>query len=305
VSIDITRQLARFALQSRIEQIPAHVRHEATRAFVNWIGSPIGACRHDTTERALAAFAPFSGKPEARLLGRGGKLDIFNAALVNCVASGVYDYDDTHLCEHQSISGGAFLNAFALGIEVQCRLANALAVAPAKCDNAWFLTGITGGVGAAIATGRVIGLDEQQMIWAIGIAAMRAAGPRETHGSMAKNLVPAWAAQEGMQAAFLAQRGCTTSDAPLEGPRGLGHLYASAVHWPALIDGLGANWELLNNAYKPFPSGIVMHAAITGAVEIAREYRPDPAEIERVDLIVHPMCRRHVQRLSLGRGGVA
>jgi 2-methylcitrate dehydratase PrpD len=304
---DYTRQLARFAVYSRPGDVPSTIRHEGTRALVNWIGLPINACRHDTTERAIAAFAEFSGPRQASLLGRSEKLDIFKAAFINCVASCIADYDDTHLAtvihptgpvastllalaEHRKTGGSDFLHALILGIEVQCRLARALAIAPAKCDAAWFLTGITGGIGSAIAAGRLLGLSEQQMVWAIGLAAARASGTRETHGTMGKNLVPAWTAEEGLKSAFLARQDFTTSDSILEGSRGLGHLYARETNFPALVAGLGEHWELTQNAYKPFPSGIVMHGAITGALEIAQEWRPDPVAIRRVELEVHPWC---------------
>ncbi len=302
-----TRQLARFAVHSRPGDVPSKIRHEGTRALVNWIGLPINACRHDTTERAIAAFAEFSGPRQASLLGRSEKLDIFKAAFINCIASCIADYDDTHLAtvihptgpiastllalaEHRKTAGSDFLHALILGIEAQCRLARALAIPPAKCDAAWFLTGITGGIGAAIAAGRLLDLNEQQMVWAIGVAATRASGTRETHGTMGKNLVPAWTAEEGLQSAFLARQDFTTSDRILEGPRGLGHLYARETNFPALVAGLGEHWELTQNAYKPFPSGIVMHGAITGALEIAQEWRPDPDAIRRVELEVHPWC---------------
>ena len=277
----VTRRLARFAVESVPEDLPENVAKEAARALVNWIGSPIRACRHETTQSVIEAFDEFSGPREASVLGREEKLDIFTAALVNCVSSGVFDYDDTHIAtvihptgpiassllalgERRTMRGADFLHALTLGIEVQCRLANALAAPPAQCDPAWFLTGLTGGIGAAIAVGRILGLNERQMVWAIGIAAMRAAGPRETHGTMAKNLVPAWAAQAGMQAALLARRGFTTSETPIEGPRGLGYLYATQPHWPALVEGLGERWEMLQNTYKPYPCGIVIHPALTG-----------------------------------------
>ena len=304
---DVTRQLARFVVNAQLRDVPASVRAEGVRALVDWIGGAIGACRQPIVDSAFAALGKFSGKPQASLLGRDEKLDIFSAALINCIASGVYDYDDTHLptvihptgpvaaallalCEYKAISGSEFLHALILGIEAQCRLASALAEPPAECDGAWFLTGVTGGVGAAVATGRVLGLTEQQMIWAIGIAAARASGTRATHATMAKNLVPAWAAEEGMKAAFLAGRDFTAADDSLEGPRGLGHLYARKTNFAALVDGLGKSWDLERNAYKPFPAGIVTHGAITGALELAQIHRMQQDDIERVELVVHPLC---------------
>ena len=299
-----TRALARFIVRSRWDALPEAVRHEAARALVNWIGCPIWGSRDAAVERALTALDPFSGPREAALLGRGERLDPMKAALLNGIASGISDYDDTHLAtvihptgpaacallalvERHRVSGAEFLHALALGIEVQCRVANALAP---KASGAWFLTGVTGGIGAAAAAGRVLGLDEERMLWALGLAASRAAGSRETHGTMAKHLVAGCAAEEGLFAAVLAQQGFAAPEAPLEGKRGLGSLVAPGADFAAMTAGLGSSFELMRNAYKPFPSGIVTHAAITAALEIARADAPDPAMIAAVRLAVHPMC---------------
>ena len=90
--------------------------------------------------------------------------------------------------------------------------------------------------------------------------------------------------------AFLAQQGFGAPEAPIEGRRGLGALVAPGADFAALTDGLGTSFELMRNAYKPFPSGIVTHAAITAALELAREAAPDPDAIAAVRLAVHPMC---------------
>src|SRR6185437_5220307 len=174
-----TRDLARFVIRSRWEALPQAVRHEALRALVNWIGCPIWGSRDEAVARALAALDPFSGPREAALLGRAERLDPFKAALLNGIASAISDYDDTHLAtvihptgpaacallalaERHRIAGAEFLHALALGIEVQCRVAGALAP---LASGAWFMTGVAGGIGAAVAAGRVLGLDEDRMRW--------------------------------------------------------------------------------------------------------------------------------------------
>ncbi len=299
-----TRDLARFITRSRWETLPQPVRHEATRALVNWIGCPIWGSRDEAVTRALAALDPFSGPREAALLGRAERLDPMKAALVNGIASGISDYDDTHLAtvihptgpaacallalvERHRVTGAQFLHALALGIEVQCRVATALAP---KASGAWFMTGVTGGIGAAVAAGLVLGLDEERMVWAMALAASRAAGSRETHGTMAKHLVAGCAAEEGLFGAFLAQQGFAAPEAPIEGKRGLGALVAPGADFSALTEGLGTSFELMRNAYKPFPSGIVTHAAITAALELAREAAFDADAIAAARLAVHPMC---------------
>jgi 2-methylcitrate dehydratase PrpD len=302
-----TQTIADFAATSRAPDLPAEIRRQGVRSLVNWIGNPISACHFDTVERVVAAQAELSSPGDVRLLGRGDRVDMVAAAFINCVSSSIYDFDDAHLAtvihptgpvasallalgERRVISGDEFIHALVLGIEIQCRLANALAVAPASIAEGWFLTGLTGPVGTAAAVGRVLGLDQRQMSAAIGIAAARAAGTRETHGTMAKNFIPAWGSEAGLQAAFLARRGITSPDESLEGPRGLGAMYANAVNFSALVDELGERWDLVDNAFKPYPSGIVTHGAITAAEELERPAGFDARDIDRVDLIVHPQC---------------
>jgi 2-methylcitrate dehydratase PrpD len=304
---DYTRAIARFAVNAAAADLPPEIRRLGVRSLVNWIGNPIGACHFDTVERVIAGEADSPAGGAARLLGRGDRVGTVAAAFINCVASSIYDFDDAHLAtvihptgpvaaallalsERQRITGEQFLSALVIGIELQCRLANTLAVPPGEIDEGWFLTGITGPVGTAAAVGRVLGLDEQQLIWAIGIAAARAAGTRETHGSMAKNLIPAWGAEAGLRAALLARHGVSSSERPLEGPRGVAAMFARRADLAALTDGLGDRWDLVDNAFKPYPSGIVTHGAITAAEELAQQPGFDVTGIDRVELTVHPQC---------------
>jgi 2-methylcitrate dehydratase PrpD len=301
-----SRALARYVATARWEELPPAVRNEAARALVNWIGCPIWGSRDAAMTRALAALGPFSGPREAALLGRAERVDPMIAALLNGIAASVADYDDTHLdtvihptgpaacallalAERHPMSGSDFLASLALGIEAQCRVALVLAAPPARIKSGWYLSGLVGGIGAAVAAGRALGLDETRMLWAIGLAAARAAGMRETHGTMAKNLIAAVAA-DGLMAAFLAQHGLEAPETPIEGSRGLAALVSDGADVAALTAGLGTKFELLRNAYKPFPSGIVTHAAITGALELARAHAPVPDAIAAVRLRVHPLC---------------
>ena len=135
-----TLALARFVADSRFEDVPPAVIHEARRAVLNWVGCAIGASRHETVSRALAALAPFIGPAQATVLGRHERVDILHAALFNGMTSHTFDFDDTHLrtvihpagpvasailalSEYAPITGAEFLHAFVLGVEVACRLA--------------------------------------------------------------------------------------------------------------------------------------------------------------------------------------
>src|SRR3954468_6385133 len=137
-----TQALARFIAASTPADLPPKVTHEAKRAILNWIGCAVGASEHPTVENALAALLPFAGAEQATILGRHERTDILHAALMNGMTSHTFDFDDTHLrtvihpagpvasailalTEYTPRSGMDYLHAFALGVEVECRIGNA------------------------------------------------------------------------------------------------------------------------------------------------------------------------------------
>jgi 2-methylcitrate dehydratase PrpD len=300
---DVTRVFAEFLVRSRREDIPPAVRHEGKRALLNWLGCAIGAVRHETVERALAAVQPFAGAPQAALLGRSERLDILNASLLNGISSHVLDYDDTHARavhpsapvlpallaygEWQHVTGAALLHAFVLGVEAECRIG--LSVFPEHYDIGWHITGTAGVFGAAAAMGRLLGLDEQRMRWALGIAATQSSGLREMFGTMCKSLHPGHAARDGLTAALLAKQGFTSSERAIEAPRGYAHVTSTRFDPDVITQGLGERYELSQNMYKPYACGLVVHAAIDGCIQLKREHGLDIDDIESVHVTTSPL----------------
>src|SRR5215471_902096 len=94
---DVTRTLARWVVGARAEDLPAGVRREAARTFLNWVGCAVGGAHDPAVDIVVAAMSPFAGTGQATLLGRKERMDVMNAALVNGVSSHIFDYDDTHL----------------------------------------------------------------------------------------------------------------------------------------------------------------------------------------------------------------
>ena len=283
---EITRELAALAVHSRYLALPDVVQRETARAFLNWVGCVLGGCHDPVVEIAVAAAAEAGGSPQASVIGHRLKTDMASAAFVNCLSSSILAFDDTHLAtvthptgpvaaalfayaEKHSISGEEFANALALGIEIECRMSNVLLMPPAQSNLGFFITGLTGPIGAAAAVARLMKLDEDRMTWAIGLAAAQASGFRSTHGSMAGGFVPAHAARCGVSAAMLASKGFTCSDATLEGPKGFVEVFSVGADLNHAVEGFGRHFELLSNAYKPYPCGIVIHPAIDACLEIA------------------------------------
>lgn len=313
--MEVTRWLAKTVVDSSWNDMPDAVRKEATRSFFNWLGCAIGGVRHEASEASLALALKFTGPAQATALGTRHRLDIFHAAWVNGISSHVFDFDDTHLrtvihpsppiapavlalSEHTKTSGAEFVHAFALGIEVACRIGNA--VCPAHYNVGWHSTGTAGVFGAAVAVGKLLKLSERQMGWALGLAGTQASGLRENLNTMGKFLHPGHAARDGMTAAFLAQGGFTASDRILEAPRGFAHVLSQERNLDEITAGWGKRYELLFNTYKPYPCGVVLHPVIDACLDLIAKERIGADEIEKVHLKVNYLVlevtgKRHPQ----------
>jgi len=300
----VTHTLARYVTQAKYDELPEKVRQEGVRTLMNWVGVAIGGSHHATVDIAVSALTPFSGPAQASLFGRRERFDIMNAAFLNGVSSHIFDYDDTHLktiihpagpvasailayAEMHPVGGKDFLNALVLGVETECRIGNS--VYPNHYDVGWHITGTAGVFGAVTAVGKLMGLSEQQMVYAIGLAASQPVGLRESFGSMNKSFNPGRAASNGLFAAILASKNFTSSDQMIEAKRGWANTISTKQDYTEITDGLGQRYEAALNTYKPFACGIVMHPAIDAAIQLRSENKFTPDQIDRVELKVHPL----------------
>jgi 2-methylcitrate dehydratase PrpD len=302
--MSVTEALADYVVASRLEGIPRDVRDEAKRAIFNYLGCALGGSIEPALDVAIATLAPFSGPATASVLGRREQFDPLNAALMNGIGSHVHEYDDTlpknyihpsvpvasalfAYASANAVTGNDFVHAFILGFEAESRIGNA--VYPAHYSAGWHITSTTGVFGAAVAIGKLLGLTTKQMVWAFGLAATQAAGIREMFGSMAKSFQPGRAAQNGYTAALLGRADFTAGERALEGPRGFAAVTAAEYDLDKVTAALGTDFELRDNAYKPYACGLVVHPTIDGCSQIHREFRPAPEAIVGVRLRVAPL----------------
>lgn len=299
----ITAILARFVAAHPSRGWSDAVEHEAHRTLLNWLGCAVGAADHEATRAALAACRVLQPAPQAALLGRSERVDVASAALINGIASHVFDFDDTHLktiihpagpvapallalAELSGASGRQLIDALVLGVDVACRLGNL--VYPEHYDRGWHITGSTGMLGAAAGCARLLGLSETQTQMALGIAASQPVGLREQFGSMTKSLHPGAASRAGLMAALMAREGYTASPRALEAPRGWAQVVSTKCDWREATDGLGERFEISFNTYKPYACGIVVHPAIEACARL-REQGVAASDVEAIDLAVHPL----------------
>ncbi len=281
----------------------AEVDHEAHRTFMNWFGCAVGAAKHEATDAALAAVAMLQPAAQASVLGRKDKVDMANAALVNGITSHTFDFDDTHLktiihpagpvasavlalAEHIGASGRDLIDALVLGIDVSCRVGNAMY--PDHYDRGWHITGSTGTLGAAAACARLLKLDVQQTTMALGIAASQPVGMREQFGTMTKPFHPGGAARAGLMSALLASKGYTASLKALEAPRGMMQTISTKNDWTEITGELGQRFEISFNSYKPFACGIVIHPSIDACSQL-RAQGITPEQVDSIELRVHSL----------------
>ena len=314
---DVTSRLAEYVLTARLEDIPQDVRKEARRALVNYMGCALGGSRHEAIDITLAALGPFAGPASTAILGRTERSDPMLASLLNGISSHVHDFDDTTprnyihptspvasalfaYADNNRVSGADLELAFILGFEAVSRIGNA--TYPAHYDAGWHSTGSVGVFGAAIAVGKLLGLSQQQMVWAIGLAATQSSGLREMFGSMAKSFHPGRAAQSGYIAALLAQRNFSAGIHALEGPRGFAAVQSASYDLGKITNGLGTDFDLRVNAYKPFPCGIVVHPTIDACIQLRRKHDIDPQAIAAVRLRVAPLVKDLCDKRDIGTG---
>ena len=284
----LTAELAEVLARSRWDDVPAAVRREATRAVVNIAGCVV-AGRADPALGILRRTFPH------------------DEALLDAAAATAHDYDDTHLrtvihatppvagalfslARSRSVSGPQFLHALVLGMETTCRLGNA--VTPGHYERGWHITSTCGVFGATAAAGKILQLNEKQFVHAFGIAATQAAGLVEVLGSMARVLNAGFAARNGLAAALLAADGFEGPARPLEGLRGFLNVFGGRNDARELVEGWGKRWELTQVAYKPYPSGVVLHALIDACLEQREKIR----ESESIVVALNPLAVERTDR---------
>jgi 2-methylcitrate dehydratase PrpD len=298
-----TATLARSLVGLARRGLGPEVLATSGRSLLNVVGTAIGAARSDAVDAVLDYAASTGATGEVPVFGRAERLAPSLAALAFGVAAHYDDFDDTHLetVIHPgassmgallavgvpaNVDGTAALTAFALGIEGQLRIGSA--ISPSHYDLGWHITGTCGVLGSAITAGLLLGLDEEQLTSALGVAASMTVGVREGFGTMTKPYHPGRASANGVIAARYVAAGGDGPAGVLEASGGFVEALSDAVDWGRVTDGLGSRWELDDNTFKPYPCGIVSHPAIHAASRLHDRIGTSD-RIERVTVRCHPL----------------
>src|SRR5215831_1051174 len=303
-AVTLTKTLCTHLAAARFSDLSKAAQREARRGVLDWVGCALAGCRHKTIDTLLAVLQETGGRPQATVLGRDLRLGRLDAPLANGQMGHVLDFDDTHmggvvlhasspilpalfsLAERTPASGADLMLAYAVGFEAGIRSG---LTAPGHHKGGWHLTGTLGAIAAAVAGGKLIGLDAQRLTYAMGIAATQAAGMQQNRGTMCKSFHAGKAAQNGVLAALLAERGFDSTQEIIEGRRGFCRIYSDKATPERLTEGLGDKWLIETNGHKPYACGVVLHPLIDAVIAIRERDRIDPAQVSQIRLRVHPL----------------
>lgn len=291
-----TDRLATFVTETGFDDIPTDAVDEAKRAIRDYVGVALFGSQHAVGDRLTRYVDRSSPGDQATVIGRG-TASAAGAALANGGFGHAVDYDDTFesivihptsptfpaataAAELDGATGRGVLTGYIVGTEVAYRIGHA--TYPSHYDQGFHATGTIGVFGGAAAAGSVLDLSRAEVEHAFGIAASSASSLKKNFGSMTKPYHAGHAAEMGVRAAMLAGDGFTAGPAILEGPIGYGNVMTPAGDYDptAITEAVGTTWAIHDIGYKPYPSGVITHAAMEALrrIVIEEDLRPDGVE---------------------------
>lgn len=298
--MDAAIAFAQLATKLNYEDLPGPAIEVTKRDILDTLGTTLAGTKGEGAAELVDLARELGGKPESSIINCGIKVPSPMAAVVNGFIARSVDYDDTYeaavlhagatvisaafACAERrgSISGKEFITAVALGVDMICRMG--LAKQEGRSAG-WTGTPLYGYFGSALASARILGLNEEQTINALGIAYGQAAGTLQSvrERALTKNLDVGCAARGGVFSALAAQKGITGAHNSLEGDLGLFKVYHRGNYDPEqLTDELGERFEVANLSFKPYPCARPTHPFIDLALALSKEHKIRPEDVEEV-----------------------
>jgi 2-methylcitrate dehydratase PrpD len=302
----VSQSISDFIVRTTTKNIPAEVRESAKLHLLDGLATMLGGAKEKSAQLLCRHYSALGRKPEASVLGTKIRLGAEHAALINGVQGHVLDYDDaqlttlpsrpmgqqTHptspvlaaalaLAESQRANGAALLASYIVGVEVACRLGDA--IGPSHYLDGFHPTGTLGAFGAAAACAHLLKLKPVAIRRALGIAGTLSSGLRANRGTMAKGLNAGRAAENGLLAAKLAVNGFTASENIFDDPMGF---FSAACR--NKVDG---NLLQFGNPFffakpgvgiKLYPCAGVLHPALDLLLRLRKRYALAPDRIKSI-----------------------
>ena len=297
----VSESIAELTVQLKYEDLPKKAQVKAANLVLDLLGSMIGSKHVESSKIAAQVALEIGGPEDCTLIGYGQRIGAPSAAFGNAIQGYAFDFADDHnesnahpsvatipvslaLGEKLGATGKEIIEAIALGNEVVCRLGAAFL--GKTYYQGFHPTSTCGTFGATISAGKVMGLDQQQMVSALGIAGSQVGGLMawNTSGSYTKRLQAGHPAMVGIISAMMAQKGFNGPPAIIEGRDGFLQAYSyNRQHDADLItDGLGDEWTFADSSIKVYPCCRYSAGHLDACLEIAEKYKPAPDKIEKI-----------------------
>jgi 2-methylcitrate dehydratase PrpD len=306
----LTEYVAKFVIDTGYDVIPPEVMELGKKSILDGLGLALAGSRAETGPLCMQYLSTLGAlQGGSTIIGTSRKTAPQFAALVNGISIHADDFDDTQLAvakdrvygllvhptvpvlpavialgEQLKISGKELLLAYHLGVEVECKIAEA--ITPRHYEDGFHSTGTCGPFGSAAACSKLLRFDLQKTLNAFGIAASQSSGLRENFGTMTKPLQAGHAAESGLRSAQLADIGWTAARQILEAQRGFFHAAGGTFDPTAILGKLGAPWNFAapGISLKPYPSGSLSHPAMTEMMRLIEANDIRPAQVHQVDV---------------------
>jgi 2-methylcitrate dehydratase len=292
--IPLAQQFSRFAANLRFEDLPESTIHEARRRVIDSLGCALGAYSSEPATIARKLAGTVTSTMPATVIGSGHRSSPDLAAFANGVQFRYLDYNDTYLslepahpsdniaavfgvAEPVGAHGRDIITAIVLAYEIQCRLCDAASIRARGWDHVTY-----GSFSTSLAAGKLLGLTEEQLTHAQGLAGVPNNAMRQTRVGMLshwKGCAFANASRNGVFAALLASYGMTGPSDVFEGEMG----FFKQVSGPFQVAPLGGDGFMIDRTYiKFYPAEYHSQSAIDAALAL----RPDVHNIDEIDRIV-------------------
>ncbi len=283
-----TRELAKFAISLKYENLTEDVLAKSKMCLLDTLGTALFGSRQIAGKTVAEFVEEMDSKEESTVVGNG-KACATHASLANGTMAHSFELDDAYspaihhpgsvvvpaalsVGEREGSDGKEIIAAIVAGYEVMNRIGESLA--GANTMRGFFATGTNGPFGAAVAAGRLLGLDENEMVSALGIAGSQGAGLLEclAAGGMTKRLGAGIASQSGVLSALLAQKGFTGPATIIEGKYGYCKVYSDKCDLSKLTRNIGKDYSILSTSFKLYPCCKGLHATLDAVLQLVKEH---------------------------------
>lgn len=317
--MDASYGFAKSFVNTKYEDIPPDAVEVTKREVLDILGVALGGSAKPGVRELLELIIEWGGKEESTILCYGNKVPAPNAAQVNATMSHALDYDDTGsgpthpsvaivptclaLAERKGgLNGKELITAVALGVDMMCRLGlgfrrvmenmppKILETMPGRTQPGagWHLTPLYAFIATAGVAGRILGLDEEGIVNALGIGYHQSAGNGQCvlDGTLTKRMGPGFAARGGLTAALMAEKGITGAPNIFQGEDGLYNLYHRKVcDAEFLTADLGKHFEGVSVMMKPYPCCAGTHGFVSATLTLVNKYGIKAEDVEEITVV--------------------